>query len=451
MLLARLLVPEDFGKIAVARLVIDYLDTFITQGLGLAIIQRQDLTRKHLNSAFWANMLVSCLLASLLYLLAPTVARFFHSPPVTPLLQCLAVTLIISGLSRTQAALLTKEMKFKQLSLRSLLMATIGGITGISLALLGYGVWSLAWQQVVASLVGLAVLWKVSSWRPGFAFSRSAFLELFRFGKNVFFDQQIKFFSTRIDEAVIAVLLGTTQLGYYSIAKRLLTTLNTLLTHVLDRVLFSAISRLQYDRPLVNRLTTIATYLLSGVAFPLFFICIALSGPMIIVLFGEQWIKADRVFQILMLCGPFLFVPALLHVSFLSVGRSEIPLISNLIRSGVGIGFIYFGSFFGLVGIAVAVLIKDVLGAILDLIFAKKLLKLNVFDYSRNFFSFLPVSSLMLFAVYLLSSALRSTGWSMNLEFFVSLAFGALFYLSLLFFFHKKKILSQYAFLSRRE
>jgi O-antigen/teichoic acid export membrane protein len=151
-LLARLLGPGTFGLVALSSVFLAFLQVFLDQGFSQAIVQRQNLEPEHLDTAFWTNLGVSILLATTSIACAGLVSDLFKEPQITSIIRCSSLGLLLSAFSSVQDAILQRKLAFKALATRSLVGVVIGGVVGVSMAFMGFGVWSLVGQQLSTSL-----------------------------------------------------------------------------------------------------------------------------------------------------------------------------------------------------------------------------------------------------------------------------------------------------------
>ena len=377
-LLARLLDPKDFGIIAFARLFIDYLNSFSGQGLDMAVIQRKEITNQHLNSAFWINNLMATIFGLLLYVMAPYIESYFSESGVTNVLRVLIMVFLFNSLIRIQVSILLRNYQFKQLAISGLASSIGGGGVGIVMALMGYGVWSLVFQQVSSMVISVLLIWNASNWRPSLTFSVKAAKELYAFAIKAFYDQQLTFASKRIDEVLIAFFLGVTMLGYYSVAKRIFETAIELIYAVPSKVLIAVFSKAQDDIPFIINETRRIGILLAAISFPIFVLASVANQEIVLFLFGEKWRLASTPFAILMLSGLFMLTPSLLHPIFNALGRPVVPLKLNGFRAIVSTILIWIGVPFGLVGIALAIFTRNLIGGWLDFVYLKIESRCNV-------------------------------------------------------------------------
>ena len=180
-MLARLLLPSEYGLIGLMGIFIVVAQEFLDSGFGSALIQKQDTTQVDNCSIFYFNIVVGVVAAGLLCLAAPWIAAFFGQPLLTPLCRVLSLNLVINSFGLIQTALMTKHVDFKTQAAISMSSAVASGVTGVTMAFYGYGVWALAVQTLVNSGTRTLLLWLLNSWRPSLLFSFTALRNLFSF------------------------------------------------------------------------------------------------------------------------------------------------------------------------------------------------------------------------------------------------------------------------------
>jgi O-antigen/teichoic acid export membrane protein len=409
LVLTRLIKPESFGLVAYASVFIAFIQMFLDQGFGDAIVQRAVLERGHLDTAFWTNLLTGILLTIACYASSGLIADFFHQPQLTPVLHWLSISLTILGLCAVQQAILRRKLDFKKLALRSLIASIAGGIVGVVLAIMGFGVWSLVAQTLTNAFVGLLVLWNVSSWRPRFYFSKNYFKDLFSFGSNIVGVNFLNFLNRHLDDILIGYFLGPTALGFYTIAYKLLRTMTSGLTGVTNAVAFPAFSRLQNDPKRMRDAFYRAVQYTSLISFPAFIAVAVLAPELIPTLYGPNWYPSIAVIQVLAFIGVLHSVFFFNASVLLAAGRPSWRLgvaimnaISNMIAFSIAVRW-------GIVAVAAAYVIRGYVLAPVEIWVVEKAIGLNIKLYLRQFFVPLASSAVMVFAIlglrYLLSTA----------------------------------------------
>lgn len=324
--LARVLAPEAFGLVALAGVVVAFLQIFVTQSFGVALVQRKDLTDTHLDTGFWISLASGSGLFGLLWLLAGPIARAAGQPEIAPVLVWLALSLPINALANVPTAVLMRDMRFKPLALRSTASVIVGGIAGVAMAIAGFGVWSLVGQQLVGAAVGVAALWTATDWRPGRNVSRACFNDLAGFSAGVLGNNILWFFSQRLDHLIIGVGLGPVALGVYFIAFRLVSLVLDLLTSPLQSVALPWFSQKQDDRPGLRAAYTRGTRLASLSMFPLFVGLWAVGDIVTPLVFGAKWIESGPIVAALAIAAAVRAAQTFVNPAMLAVGRPGLYL-----------------------------------------------------------------------------------------------------------------------------
>jgi PST family polysaccharide transporter len=394
-LLARLLGPESFGLIALASVFLAFIKVFLDQGFSQAIVQRQEIEPEHLDTAFWTNVGISILLSLISVLSAPLFAYLYKQPELIPILRWLSLSFVFGGLSGIQSAILQRQLAFKALAIRSLIATVIGGIVGITMAFLGYGVWSLVGQQLVNSFVQVLALWWVSDWRPGVKFSLVHAKELFAFGINIFAFNIINFFNRRSDDLLIGYFLGPVALGYYSVAYRLLRIMTQTLISTTTKVTLPVFSKLQAEPERLRNAFYNATQMASLIAIPMFLAVSVLAPEIVKVVFGEQWTPSIRVMQILALIGPLHMILFYNSSVIMAMGKPAWRIWIQLINTVCNVICFVVVVRWGIVAIAAAYVIRGYLLSPISLLAIKKLARINLIHYLRLYFVPLAASLVM--------------------------------------------------------
>lgn len=302
-ILANLLSPQAFGLVALASVFVALMKLVEEQGMADALVQREDLEPEHLDTAFWVSMGLSLALAVVLIAGSVPLAALVNEPDVAPILAWLSVSLVLSGLSSVQRAILARELRFASLTVRTLSSVVVGGIVGVAAAFAGFGVWALVAQIITLELVGVIALWTASDWRPSLRFSKSHFRELFSFGSSVLGFKLLRFADRRIDNLIVGSLIGVTALGFYVVAYRLLNLIINITTSVIGSVAFPVFSRIQKQAGQVRRTYYQAVRQTSVISFPAFLGLIAIAPEVTRLVFGNQWDASVPVMQVLAVGG----------------------------------------------------------------------------------------------------------------------------------------------------
>jgi O-antigen/teichoic acid export membrane protein len=300
-ILARVLVPRDFGLVALALTFIAFVD--LVQGLGISealVIGGARGLEERAETAFVINVGSGFLLAALTAAVAPIAAAFFNQPRLIAIMPALGANFILIGLGTTHAGLALKAMDFRSRTIAELALAVVRGLISVVLALLGFGVWSLVVGYVAGTVAWDAALWRLVSWRPSFHPQKQHVRELLRFGGSLTGVALMGAFMAQFDNIVIGRVLGASQLGFYSIATRLPMLLILNLAVVAGRVLFPAFASLRERGEMRRGVLTSLRYT-AIVTLPLGLFLVILAKPLTLALFGDRWRPAIGAMQVLSL------------------------------------------------------------------------------------------------------------------------------------------------------
>lgn len=303
LILARFLLPGDFGLVAYASLAVGALELFQELGFSSALIYRQDDVEKAADTIFIAQLITSVLVYALAWVCAPLAARFFRNEALVPVLRVLALNLIISSVGRVPLTLLVKEMGFKKKVLPELLAATLGCGVSIGMVFMGSGVWAIVFGQLMISTMTAILVWFYYPWRPALRFSRSVAQELWDYGKHIFSSQVMVFFITNIDDAFVGRLLGDASLGYYSLAYDLSNLPATHISRIVGQVMFPAFSKVQSDIERLREVFFRSMKYVALVAAPVAIITLVFARHFIVVAYGSKWYPAAIPLQWLTVYG----------------------------------------------------------------------------------------------------------------------------------------------------
>jgi PST family polysaccharide transporter len=302
LLLTRLLSPADFGVVGAALVVIGFSLNFSQLGLGPALVQRPVLEPRHVSTAFYTSTGFGILVTAIIWVAAPQISQFFRMDHLTPVVRALALVFPISGISTVAENLLQRELRFRLLANRDVVAYGLGyGLVGVSLALLGWGVWALVAAQLTQTIVRTGVLLHAAPPllrpRPTWA----SFVELMEYGAGQSAARIAALFANQADNLVVGRWLGAVALGLYSRAYQLMSVPSALLGDVLDKVLFPTMARVQ-DEP--RRLASAylqGTALLALLTLPAGVVAAVLAPELVVVAFGPRWEAAAAPFQVLAL------------------------------------------------------------------------------------------------------------------------------------------------------
>jgi teichuronic acid exporter len=300
--LAALLGPRDFGIVSIAVIYVAFLQMFLDQGLVAALIQKKNLDPEHSDAVFWMDMALSLFLVALSILLSRWWGRVNHAPELAPIISALSLCIPIEAFAIVQKSLLSKEMNFRAISIRSNVSVLVSGIIGIALAFAGFGVWALVAQQILRDFTALVLLWKLSPWRPRFRFSWKHLKELMHFSVSNFIGQFAIFADAQAGSILLGVFFGPVAVGLYRIADRLVNSVVSMATSSIQSVSLPEFSRHQDNPSELRKSALSCVRLSSAMTIPALAGLAAVSGPLMATL-GSKWLPASDVLKVLSVLG----------------------------------------------------------------------------------------------------------------------------------------------------
>ncbi len=346
-LLARLLAPVDFGLIGMLMIFIQISQAVVDGGFNLALIQKKETDEEDYSSVFFINLAVSFVLYFILFFTAPFIADFYSQPLLIELVRVLSLVFIFNAFSFVQEAKLTKEIKFKTLMLVNIPSTIFGGLIGVSMAFLGFGVWSIVALQLSTRLAYAIQIWLYSKWKPIFIFNIQRAKVLFSFGGKLFVSRVIGTIYNNVFLIVLGKFYPVSSVGYYQNANNLASVPASTIATVISGVTFSAFSEIQDDN---IRLAQGYKRAIQQVFFwitPLYVLATVMAEPLFRFVFTEKWLPAVPYFQILCIVG-VIGPLSTYNLNIVNVkGRSDIFLKLQLIRRSLTSIAIVFAVIYG--------------------------------------------------------------------------------------------------------
>ena len=336
-ILARLLVPEDYGLIAIVSIFTTILNVFVDNGLASSLIQKKDADDLDFSSVFYCNVAFCFVLYVLLFASAPFIAQIYNNPQLVPLVRVMGLSLVISGLKNVQQAYISKTMQFKKF-----FFATLGGtiaaaVLGITLAYLGFGVWALVIQSLLNNMIDTIILWSMVKWRPKFLFSFTRLKILLSYGSKLLFSSLLDTVYTEIRQLIIGVMYSATDLAFYNKGTQFPNLVIKNVNASIDSVLFPVLSNEQDNVSRVKNMTRRAMKMSTYIMAPLMMGMAFIATPLIRLVLTEKWLPC--VFFMRIFCITFMFYP--IHTANLNaikaLGKSDTFLKLEVEKKVVGI------------------------------------------------------------------------------------------------------------------
>ncbi|NKN37281.1 lipopolysaccharide biosynthesis protein [Agrobacterium sp. a22-2] len=315
-ILARILSPDEFGAVAVALAVVQFLAMIGGAGFASALIIQHEEEMETIHSVFWANLVISCLMAAGLYVYSDPIATLLGAKEAAYLLEIMSFLIPLQLCGDVAYALLARRMQFSKDALWSMISETLGAILAVLLAIFGFGVYALLAQLFSSALIRLFGLYAVSRYAPRFVFHPRRVLALGRFSLGMMGSEIANFITFQSPMVVISRYLGLADAGAYSAANRFSSIPNQVVLSAVMGVLFPAFSTMMHDRDRRSQALMLSTQVTTVLLAPMMFGLWAIAEPAMLVLFGKQWAYAWPVLSLLALSKGIL-TPCSTYIPYL--------------------------------------------------------------------------------------------------------------------------------------
>jgi len=302
-ILARLLVPEDYGLTSVILIFVSITNVLVDSGFKSSIIRSSNLSEIERSTIFYSNIFVSLLVGIILFISSEYISIFFKKPELEKITKLYSLIPIINGFGLVQSAILFKKLQFKRNAIISIISNLIAGIIAVVLALNNYSYWALVWKGILTSFIYCLLLWLTSNWRPHLIFSLSALKIHFRFSSKLLLTGIVDNVFNNIYTFIFGKYFSLKELGYYTRGKGYVDMATKTLSIAIQKVNNPILASANNNKDMI-----INHYikLLRGTAlliFPITILLIIIAKPMIIVLIGNKWINAIPYLQIIAISG----------------------------------------------------------------------------------------------------------------------------------------------------
>ena len=435
--LARILLPEQYGTVAIVMIFITLANSLITSGMGTALVQKKDSDSKDFSTLFWASLSMSFFLYVVLFFLSPVIANFYSDDSLVLILRVMGIMLPISSIKSIQHAYVSKNMIFKKFFISTLFGTIISGIVGISMAYCGLGVWALVAQYLINCFVDTLVLFFTVKWHPNLVFSIKRFKELFSYGWKIMAAGFIGTVFNEIKSLAVGYKYSTVDLAYYNKGEHIPNLVINNVNDAIESVTFPAFSQIQDDTEKMKMKTKEMIRASNLILMPILFGIAAIAEPLTIILFTEKWIAIVPFIQLACIAKMFSVVTTLNLQAVKAKGNSDVLLKLEFIKKPVYLMFILVGIFISPLAVAIANTIYSFVAIIINTAPNKKYLNYSFLEQLTDIFPSLLISIIM-FAV------VCSFGLLLNLNIYIelvlSIALGAVVYIILIFVFQKAEI-----------
>lgn len=399
-ILARLLLPEDYGIIALVLIFITLANVFVQSGFNNALIQKKHADEIDFSSVFYLSFFVAGVLYLTLYFISPIIATFYKEPLLIPVLRVLSLTLFFGAFNSIQNAIVARKMQFKKQFFSGLGAIIISGTVGVVLAYAGYGVWALVAQQMTSQLLIVLILWFTVKWRPRLLFSFERVKVLFSYGWKLLASSFLDTLYMDLRSLIIGKMYNAEMLGFYNRGKQFPSLIVTNINGSIQSVIFPVLAAQQDNKQRVKDIMRRAITTSSFLIFPVMMGLAVIAEPLVRILLTDKWLP----------CVPFLQINCMIyglwpiHTANLqainALGRSDIFLKLEIIKKIQGLAILSVTVFYGVYAIAWGGALAGITSSFINAYPNKRLLDYGYIDQIKDIMPAFFLSVIMAIGAY---------------------------------------------------
>lgn len=382
--LARLLLPEDFGLVALTMTFIGFIVLFTNMGFGSSIIHEDEINQNQLSSIYWLNYGLSILSFLVIISTSKLAANFYDEQRLTSIVYVAALNIIITPLFTVHYKLLEKELDFKNISKINLWGVLIGSLSAIIGAFVGLGVYALVLQTLVSSIVRLFFIFRVKKWKPNLYFNFNEIKSMVWYSLRFKASNMAMYFERNVDYLILGKFFTSVVLGYYAFAYNIMYTPVKRISYIFSEVLFPSFSAIKNDKSKIINGYYKSLQLIAMISFPIMTI-VAFNAELIIqTVFGSKWDGAIPIVRILSFAGAIQSISQFGGVIFSSIGKPEIRLYVSIGRTILTILAIVIGVQYGMLWVAYLLVVSKIVSFVMFLFVLNNYISLSLIDLVDN-------------------------------------------------------------------
>ena len=395
MVLARILMPEDYGAVAIINIFISIADVFLSSGLNTSLIQKRDADDLDFSTIFYLNLGLSLALYLVLFGTAPFIAQAYDMPILKSTIRVFALRIPVSAFQVIQVAYISKKMQFKKFFFATITGTILSAVVGIAMAIKGMGVWALIGQYLTNTVIDKMMLWATVKWIPKKMFSIKAAVPLIKYSWKVMMTDLLGTLCNNLGDFIIGAKYNSANLAYYTKGKQLPQLFRTNIYTTLISVLFPGIAAVNDNMITVKKITRKSVRIMAYIVFPISLGLMAAGDTIIEVLFTEKWLPM-LPYVYVMCVETIISVPATIALQPIkAVGRSDLMLKSEIIKKIFFMISTVVAMNYGVFAIALTVPANTLLDLTINTIINKKIINYSIFEELSDCFTAFTLSLMM--------------------------------------------------------
>ena len=428
--LARLLLPETYGIIALTAIFSAIAGVIIQGTFSAAVIQRKNISQLELSSVFFLGILISVLFYILIFVSSPAIASYYDEPLLKAVLRIQSLNLLIGSLYSTHQALLMRNMEYKKGFASGVLGTLVQGVVGITLAFTGYGVWALVYSSIANNLITFLTIIILVKWRPTWEFSLKSVKILFSYSSKIFLIGIMNAIYTNLLSLFIGKIYDSKTLGYYNKGYSFPSLIMVNVDGAMNTVLFSSLSSIQDNPEGIVKVLRRSMKMSLFISAPAMLGLVAVAEPLIALLLTDKWLPSVPFLRLVAL-GCLVWPLSARMQAINAVGRSDIALKLNIVLRTIGIALLIFFARFDIYILVLSTFFGEIFIAIVLSFIIDKLIGYKIKDQMKDIFPSILIASVMAVLVY----SITFLGWNNIYTLAAQLATGFISYIALAWIF----------------
>ncbi len=401
--LARILMPEEYGIVSLVLVYINIANVFVTSGLGQSLIKDKTTSSIDYNTVFITSFFISWVLYFILFCIAPYVATFFDNQSLTLVLRVISFKIPIAAINTVQSAYISRNMQFRKYFFSTLIGTVTSGIIGIIMAIHGFGVWALVAQYLLNSAIDTGVLFVTVKWKPRLQFSYTVMKKHLSFGIKLTCSSLINTIYLEMQSLFIGKVYTEKELGLYKRGNQFPSLIVNNVNSAVGSVMFPTFSKVADNRDALKSMMRRSMTLTSYIITPMMIGMIAVARQLVLVLLTEKWFPC--VFFVQMACLSYMSLPIQTAncQAILAKGRSDIYLVMEIIKKSFGVAILLYTLHKGVPAIAVGAVCAVYISAIVSMIPNKALMNYSLREQVLDLMPGCLMSAIMFVPIYLMN------------------------------------------------
>lgn len=383
-ILARILLPEEYGVVAVAAVFITIANTITIDGLSMALVQKENADNTDFSTGFFLNLFVSACIYVVIFFLAPAVSAFYDSPQLCSVLRVLALVVPVSSVNSIQRAYATRYMLFKRFFVSSTAGYVLSGVISIVMAYSGFGVWALVVQTISTAVFDTVILWFTVRWRPSMVFSWARLKGLWSFGWKILTSNLLYQFCLQLRALIIGKKYSTSELAFFNRGELIPALVSCTADKAMQTALFPAMSKVQSDADKVRGMFCRFVKVGCFVIFPSMVILAVVAEPLVSLVFTDKWLPCVPFIWVFCACYALQTLQSASLLALRAIGKSGTTLIQDCIKRAVDLLLLLVTVPFGPVAIACSCLFSGIFSVIVNAAPCKKHFGYGLLDQIKD-------------------------------------------------------------------